>query len=248
MNQIENNGILEDIKKLKEKKTVKDQLKEGDDFSIHIRSPKDITGKQALLMIPITKFFTVKEHITQFLDIIEGRTKISLRLIDWFVTNYSKKNNTFYNINHYNTPVVKNKTKKKISSNFDQYFNVFNNYKCQLKAYSKLHFDPFCRRTRISFYYQKDKSILTTVGQLNFFKWAIENGIIDYIKNNLDEIDADMNKNIRKNYSGKKSIKKTSLSPKDDQSLKNRKKRRELSSCATKQLNRHNHNIVLSFD
>ena len=57
-----------------------------------------------------------------------------------------------------------------------------------------------------------------------------------------------MNKNIRKNYGGKKSLKKNTLVTKEDQSLKNRKKRRELSSCATKQLNRHNHSIVLSFD
>ena len=240
MNQIENNGILEDIKKLKEKKTVEDQLKEGDDFSIHIRSPKDITGKQALLMIPITKFFTVKEHITQFLDIIEGRTKISLRLIDWFVTNYSKKNNTFYNINHYNTPIVKNKTKKKISNNFDQYFNVFNNYKCQLKAYSKLHFDPFCRRTRISFYYQKDKSILTTVGQLNFFKWTIENYIIDHMLENIQAIESDMN-----------FINKSSTEKKKSKTVKKktqRKPRKVLSITASKSIIKHNYPITLSFD
>jgi len=240
MNKIENNVILEEINKLKEKKTVEDQLKEGDDFSIHIRSPKDITGKQALLMIPITKFFTVKEHITQFLDIIEGRTKISLRLIDWFVTNYSKKNNTFYNINHYNTPIFKNKTKKKISNNFDQYFNVFNNYKCQLKAYSKLHFDPFCRRTRISFYYQKDKSILTTVGQLNFFKWTIENYIIDYMLENIQAIESDMN-----------FINKSSTEKKKSKTVKKktqRKPRKVLSITASKSIIKHNYPITLSFD
>ena len=38
----------------------------------------------------------------------------------------------------------------------------------------------------------------TTVGQLNFFKWALENKVIDYINNNLTKIDKDMNINIKR--------------------------------------------------
>ena len=56
------------------------------------------------------------------------------------------------------------------------------NYKSQLKAFSKKQFDPFCRRKRIKFDYEKSKNIITTIGQLNFFKWIIENKILDYIK------------------------------------------------------------------
>jgi hypothetical protein len=33
----------------------------------------------------------------------------------------------------------------------------------------------------------------TTIGQLNFFKWAIENRIIEFIENHYDDIEADMN-------------------------------------------------------
>ena len=47
-------------------------------------------------------------------------------------------------------------------------------------------FDPFCRRDRIQFNYGKDKYIITTVGQLNFFRWAIENKVLDYIKQQCD--------------------------------------------------------------
>ena len=222
-------------------------------------------GKQGLLMNKLTDFYNDNDIVEELLPIINGTTKLSLRIIDWFVTNYAKKNNVVLYIpklkpnkkigkktkkvplsTHKNKPQLELEIEKADES-YEQ-FIVYIKYKLQLNAFSKKQFDPFCRRERIKFYYGPDKYIVTTVGQLNFFKWAIENGIIDYIKNNLDEIDADMNKNIRKNYSGKKSVKKTSLSPKDDQSLKNRKKRRELSSCATKQLNRHSHNIVLSFD
>jgi hypothetical protein len=224
-------------------------------------------GKQGLLMNKLTDFYNDSDIVEELLPIINGTTKLSLRIIDWFVTNYSKKNNVVLYI-----PKIKperklgKKTLKKklvstqknkpesavdtIDESYEQ-FIVYIKYKLQLNAFSKKQFDPFCRRERIKFYYGKDQYIVTTVGQLNFFKWAIENGIIDYIKHNLDEIDVDMNKNIRKNYSDKKkSLKKTSLSlsTKEDLSLKNRNKRRELSACATKQLNRHNHNIVLSFD
>ena len=223
-------------------------------------------GKQGLLMNKLTDFYNDKETVEELLPIINGTTKLSLRIIDWFVTNYAKKNNVVLYIPKLKPDkkitkktkkaplsTQKNKPESALETIDDTYeqFIVYIKYKLQLNAFSKKQFDPFCRRERINFYYGKDKYIVTTVGQLNFFKWALENGIIDYIKNNLEEIDADMNKNIRKNYGGKKSLKKTSvssLSPKEDQSLKNRKKRRELSSCATKQLNRHNHSITLSFD
>ena len=237
MSNLENNVILNEINKLKENK---ESLSDESDFSIHIKSPKDITGKQALLMIPITKFFSNEYNINQFLNIIEGRTKISLRLIDWFVTNYSKKNNTLYNLNSYKNGNTKGKNKKKIRISFDNYFNVFNNYKCQLKAYSKLHFDPFCRRSRISFYYQKDKSILTTVGQLNFFKWAIENYIIDYMLENIQAIESDMN-----------FINKNPLDKKKSKTIKKktqRKPRKVLSATASKSIIKHNYPITLSFD
>ena len=147
-------------------------------------------------MIPLTKFFCQKINISKLLDIIEGRSKISLRLIDWFVVNYAKKYNIIYNKNYYNKNNRKEKNKQ--IKSFDDLFIVFNDYKSQLKEVSKRHFDPFCRRERIHFYYNKDNYILTTVGQLNFFKWAIENNVLEYISDNLKEIDYDMNLNSKK--------------------------------------------------
>ena len=37
----------------------------------------------------------------RILPILTGKSKISLRLIDWFVTNYAKIFNTHYSINEY---------------------------------------------------------------------------------------------------------------------------------------------------
>jgi hypothetical protein len=67
------------------------------------------------------------------------------------------------------------------------------NYKNQLKAYSKKLFDPFCRRERISFQIPGHDAFLTTVGKLNFFRWALEKGILDYIKGHQPEIEKEMN-------------------------------------------------------
>jgi hypothetical protein len=71
------------------------------------------------------------------------------------------------------------------------------NYKNQLKAYSKKLFDPFCRRERISFQIPGHEAFLTTVGKLNFFRWAIEKGILDYIKGHQTEIEKEMNAAMR---------------------------------------------------
>ena len=71
-------------------------------------------------------------------------------------------------------------------------FIVHMNYKSQQKAYSKKQFDPFCRRDRINFFYDKNNSITTTVGQLNFFRWAIQNNILEYIEENIENIEKDI--------------------------------------------------------
>ena len=131
------------------------------------------------------------------------------------------------------------KTKRKLEDKFEE-FNIYLNYKAQLKSFQKKQFDPFCRRQRINFYYDSEntKYIVTTVGQLNFFKWAIENNILNYIKDNIDEIEKDMNQNIKK----LKSIKNKGSNS------KLRKKRRELSSSINRTINKINSEIVLDFD
>ena len=122
-----------------------------------------------LLMLSLSKFYSHAEHINLITPIIQGKSPISLRLMDWFVTNYSKKTSTFI------------KT-----------CNVYMSYRSQLKAYSKQQFDPFRRRDRITFYYNAENSIETTIGQLNFFRWVIQNEILSYITDNLKAIEQDM--------------------------------------------------------
>ena len=62
-------------------------------------------------------------------------------------------------------------------------FKVYTDYKLKLKAYSKKRFDPFCRWDRIIIPYDEENNIQTTIGQLNFFKWVLENKILNIIFN-----------------------------------------------------------------
>ena len=110
-----------------------------------------MSSKQDLLMIPLTQFFKKKKNLDKMLAIINEHSKISLRILDWFVTNYSKKYNTAYDLYDSDGNLKK--------------FIVYLDYKSQLKAYSKKQFDPFRRRERISFYDYDNNEIITTVGQ-----------------------------------------------------------------------------------
>ena len=117
-----------------------------------------------LLLNKLLKFYNKDNNLQKILNIINGEGKISLRLIDWFTTNYAKKNFIVYQIKGSNS----------------RRFKVYVDYKLKLKAYSKRRFDPFCRWERINIPYNKDCHVQTTIGQLNFFKWALENKILDY--------------------------------------------------------------------
>lgn len=238
-----------------------------DDVNIVIKSCKNITSKQALLIIPITKFFSNREVLNKLITILKGES-ISLRLIDWFVTNYCKNFNIMYNLNDYR-PKPEGQTEEQLKS-FDNFIIVHNNYKGQLKAYSKRNFDPFCRRNRIRFYYEDNKYFITTVGQLNFFKWAIQNYIIDYIQDHLKVIDEDMNlrcetvkkpgtkinNNVNSNTGNSEETKKNKLDGiiavetqiKTRKGGTTRKKRKEISQSASKSLSIHNYPTTLVFD
>ena len=138
------------------------------------KSLKSTNVKQNLLMNSLRKFFIDHDNLNTILPIINGDSKISLRVMDWFVTNYSKKNNISYLINP-SGDIITDITKE------GKEFVVYLDYKLQLKGYQKKQFDPFCRRDRIEFYYNDTEYLVTTVGQLNFFRWTIKNSVLKYI-------------------------------------------------------------------
>jgi hypothetical protein len=134
-----------------------------------------IKDKKDMVLPNLYDFFKQDDNIQKMLPIIMGESKISIRVLDWFVTNYSKNKKLYYKID-------------------DKTFNVHMDYKSQLKGYKKKLFDPFCREKRIPFYYSDDQYVITTIGQLNFFKWAISKKILDYVNDNFNSIYKDMQK------------------------------------------------------
>ena len=170
------------------------------------------SSKELCYYKTIHKFFKNcgDKEIIRMLDIINGESPISLRVLDWFVTRYSKRKIDFTE-NEQNT----------IDS-----FDVHISYKSELKSYKKRYFDPFRRRKKFYYplylensTYTKNTSetqnsngsqeiilLYTTLGQLNFFVWAISNKIIDYVEKNLDQISKAMNTNNKDEKKKKQKI------------------------------------------
>ena len=180
-----------------------------------------------LLLNSLVEFYKDEQYVETIMKIINGESRISLRIVDWFVTNYAKKFYTIYEITIYRGDTVST-----------QRFKVFNDYKLKLKAYSKRRFDPFCRWERITIPFG-EKHMETTIGQLNFFKWAIENKVIQYIENNYITIENDMN-------SRNSTSKKRELIENVD-NTKTRKKREELSVSASKSIKKEQVEIIVDF-
>ena len=182
------------------------------------------TTQNDLLLNKLMDFYKQNNNLNKMLGIINGESNISLRIVDWFATNYAKKHFTLY----------------ELKSSPGKRFKVYIDYKLRLKAYSKKRFDPFCRWERINIPYGEDQYIQTTIGQLNFFKWALENEVIQYIEDNYKEIEKDMNS---RNSTSKR--KTDGLTTKNHQ--KTRKKREELSISASKSIKKEDVEIVVSF-
>ena len=126
-------------------------------------------SRSETLLNSVNQFYSDNKNSEILKDILEKRSGISLRNLEWFITNYSKNKNLSY------------------TTRTGKMFSVHCAYKSSLDGYSKKLFDPFCRSNKFEFTIPgSQETITTTVAQLNFIKWCITNNIIDYIKNNKD--------------------------------------------------------------
>lgn len=150
----------------------------------------------------LVEFYSDPEKFMCFYNIIDSKneinaqpqTKISLRLLDWLATNYSKEHKVIY--------LWKNET-----------INLYEAYKNHLKSFGKKCFDPFKRRNRITFVPNLDPEFIksnnirvplqTTLGQLKFFQWVIEDGVLDYAREHVKAIESDMRRRTGANVSEK---------------------------------------------
>ena len=60
----------------------------------------ELSSKEGLLQIKLLNFYKNKDNLNILLPIILQKTRLSLRSLDWFVTNYCKKNNVNYIISN----------------------------------------------------------------------------------------------------------------------------------------------------
>lgn len=215
---------------------------EDDENDSKIISIEDFNSKETCCYKDVDKYFKKSgiEVIKKMIDIIEKESDISLRILDWFVTRYSNKFNTSYKLSDADTDEI----------------NIHISYKAQLKSYKKRYFDPFRRRQKFNYYYDaydkfnKKKYILTTIGQLNFFRWAFSNNVIDYVEKNHKIISKAMNKSNKEDK--KRKIDKTKKKSSSDSNKKVEKvisvHNKHVNISAKKKVKQNEVKIVLTFD
>jgi len=143
--------------------------------SIKPKVPKSYNTDHAQLLLQSLQvfFFNNKSYLMKLHDIIESIDEINPALMDFFITNYAKTNMSCI----------------KLSNN--DYFYIYDEYKNQLKSHTKKLFDPFKRSSKfipkIEFEHDGIK-IITTIAQLNFYKWVLKHDILKYILENKKDI------------------------------------------------------------
>lgn len=141
-----------------------------------------------ILLESLKNFYMVEKHASLLKDVLcNSESQISLRAIDWLITNYSKKRNISYML-----------------PGDVRIFNIFTDYKSQLKSFSKRMFDCFKRRNRIEFTLSDGTALETTIAQLNLFRWAIRYGVLEYCREHLKDIEIDMNRCMKPKSKGGK--------------------------------------------
>ena len=185
-----------------------------------------VESKDDVLLTSLLQFYADPGHLRTLTDALNSKA-ISLRVLDWFTTNYSKRTNTCYVVRHYDE--VKS-------------FNVYLEYKSMLKGYSKRLFDPFSRRTRIDFVDADGRPVQTTIGQLHFFRWAITFGVLEFAIAHANEIETDMLNNMRQQATQQAQM------GHPPGSSSRRPKRRELSKAAIKSLTNTKIILTLRFE
>lgn len=150
-----------------------------------------------LLLHRLREFYERPVHREIFLRIMDDRGCLSRRTMEWFVTQYAKKHNVHYQPSEFlHSPWRRQDSSENGPSaaaiTNAQYVHVHRLYKIKQRACSKRMFDPFCRHERVSMALPGMESVVSTVGQLNFVKWAIENCVVDYMLLHAEAIRRDM--------------------------------------------------------
>lgn len=138
----------------------------------------------------LSQVLTDTDTLASVASVIEGQFNVSLRQLDWLVTNYAKRNAL------------------RVVSISGRSIYVHDEYKACLAVYRRRCFDPFCRAVRkrpdgghvdyaVTLHTDAKTPLRTTLAQLNFLCWAHANGVLRYASRARETIESDMLRTTR---------------------------------------------------
>lgn len=107
----------------------------------------------------LVEYYT-PERLRKITPYLSQCGSVALRDLEWTCTNYAME--------------------KRLFIDGVDIYQKYNSYRGELR---KRHFEPFCKRVRICFDVD-GVPFYTTMAQLYFMKFAIENGIVDFVEKN----------------------------------------------------------------
>jgi hypothetical protein len=220
----------EEVIQKKTNESVKQHINRKDVYMISFKNISiisyNITEKEKIVSKELVRFYD-KAKIEKIKPIINQEHDISLRLIDWTLTNYAKKKCIKY----------------KLSSG--RIIDVFESYKNYMTSYKRnILFDLFRRGkcSKVIYGNGKDDFIISGIKQLNSFRCVLEIELIEYIIKNKEKIETDMRVSLRRS-----AVKKNEKYEKGEKGEKSRKKRQELSSSIYKKCMKHYYKTTITF-
>jgi len=146
-------------------------------------------SRETLILDSIHKYYSKPGLFDKIRPYIEKSEAMSLRDFESFNVHVAPVMNAhFYRSRQY--PCTNGDAR-------DELFIIYHKYKAKLRSYNKQTFDPFARGGVIAFHYTKynsntgifeQRTVNTTICQLNYFYWIQDTGILNYIIENIDVI------------------------------------------------------------
>ena len=141
-----------------------------------LRTEQDgvVSRKDEVLLSSVLQWFNEEEsRVRTFSDIVNHRNGLSLRIIDWLITNFSKA---------FSVAIESDGLPR----------NLCKDYHKNLTAHNKKNFDPFARRRRINIVMFGGEHRVSTIGQLNFFRWFLSKDLVEFLIQNKTVIEKHM--------------------------------------------------------
>ena len=136
--------------------------------------------KDEVLLSSVLRWFNQEQSRVQtFSDIIHHKNGLSLRIIDWLITNFTKS---------FSVAIESEGLPR----------NLRKDYHKNLSAHNKKNFDPFARRRRIHIVLFGKEKRVSTIGQLNFFRWFLSKDLVGFLLENKSVIEKHMKESENK--------------------------------------------------